>query len=48
MMIVRPVRPRPNFVARKSAKVSPTVVATILITQNARVTSGTFVRTLRT
>jgi hypothetical protein len=41
-------RPIPRFSFKKSAAVSPTVVARILITQNARVTSGTLDRELRT
>ena len=41
MMTVVAVSPRLRLVARKSAAVSPTVVAMILITQNSRVTWGT-------
>ena len=41
MMRLVAVRPRLRLVARKSAAVSPTVVARILTTQKNRVTSGT-------
>ena len=41
-------RPKPRSTLRKSAAVSPTVVASTLITQKMRVTSGTLVRMCRT
>jgi hypothetical protein len=41
-------RPTPNVMLIQSAKLSPTVVHRILITQNQRVTSGTLLSILRT
>ena len=43
----RPAQPQPDVVARKSAAVSPTVVARILITQKKTVTSGTLFSRVR-
>ena len=48
MTTVVPVSPKPRFSARKSAAVSPIVVARILMIQKKIVTSGTLLNTIST
>src|SRR5437868_2838508 len=47
MISVVPVSPRPRWLFRKSAAVSPTVVAMILMIQKKSVTSGTLLSMVR-